>query len=113
SCSIRLSVSLATRSGNTLSTASASAPEPGTRLLWHRSCPAPGRIDFFYLRYVTNVSILSVSTCFHTQRLCPTGGSYGAAWRGGIPDLHQCIPRTPNALSPTRYRSRLGTLRGL
>ena len=39
------------------------------------------------------------------------GGRYGQAWRGGVANLHQRIPRTPGPLSPVRHRARLGALR--
>ena len=31
-------------------------------------------------------------------------------WRGGITNLHQCIPRSPGPLSPAWHRARVGAL---
>src|ERR1700730_12537978 len=47
------------------------------------------------------------------QYAAAIGGRYGETWRGGIADLHQCIPRTPSAFSSVWYRDRLGAFCGL
>jgi hypothetical protein len=59
--------------------------------------------------------LLSLDHCgvHDLQYAAARGGCYGEAWWGGIASLYQCIPRTSNALSPARYRARLGALRGL